>query len=77
MEIGIDFQVNFNSKIPQKASCKDSLKYYKTTYMSIRQYLIISGADVNLNDGYNTPTACLQGRIELVQELIKFGADRY
>lgn len=77
MEIGIDFQVNFNSKIPQKASCKDSLKYYKTTYMSIRQYLIISGADVNLNDGYNTPltTACLQGRIELVQELIKFGAD--
>lgn len=77
MEIGIEFEVNFKSKIPQITSCKDSLEYYKTTSMSIRQYLIISGADVNLNDGYNTPltTACLQGRIELVQELIKFGAD--
>lgn len=77
MEIGIEFEVNFKSKIPQITSCKDSLEYYKTTSMSIRQYLIISGADVNQNDGYNTPltTACLQERIELVQELIKFGAD--
>lgn len=45
--------------------------------MSKIQYLIISRADVNQNDGYKIPltTAYLQRRLELVQKLIKFVAD--
>lgn len=77
VEIGTDLDVKFESKITLIASCKDILKYYKTTCMSKIQYLIISRADVNQNDGYKIPltTAYLQRRLELVQKLIKFVAD--
>lgn len=77
VEIGTDLDVKFESKITLIASCKDILKYYKTTCMSKIQYLIISRADVNQNDGYKIPLtkAYLQRRLELVQKLIKFVAD--
>lgn len=51
MEIGKDVHMIYTSLFPQKTPCKDIYKYHQTTYMSMINYLIKSGANVNLNDG--------------------------
>lgn len=67
----------YTALFPQKTPGKDIYKYHQTAYMSMKNYLIKSGANVNLNDGCKTPltTACEKGQLEIVQELIKCGAN--
>lgn len=44
-----------------------------------KDWMIKAGADVNLSNGNGTPLifACYRGHIDIVEELIKEGADVY